>query len=176
MKIETKKYGQLLNTSRVLLIVSIILYSFTVLLFFFTIILQKSLVPFVIGYGINNQFIFPVVYVVRFVICFVVFLFFALMIINKKVKSNTSIVLEISALVSIILLNTVFNSVMNIFAIKSDPRGNLDYAVWNNGLTYLLSYAVYLLPFALMLFYVGTTIKMVICVLDPIRIADDIES
>jgi len=176
MKIEIKKYEKILNTSNGLLTFSIILYSITTLLFFLAIIFQKNLITFPLSYEVSSiQFIFPTIIVIRFLVCFGFFLFFAIAIKNKDVKNNHNISFEIFAFVTMILLNTVFNTIIYYVAYNAAHEISWDYYIWFSELNSILTYTTYLIPFALLAFYIGITIKMVISVLNPIEIDNSIE-
>lgn len=163
MKIEKRIYNKLIKTANILLIIGIIVHVLTVAVYFGSIIFQNIFIS-------KSEFIFPYIHAIEFVVCFCAFILFTIFILKKNVMSNKSIGLELTGLVTIVFLNTIFSRIMNIIELYTIHIHQPNYISEYIDLINYLYKTMFLLPYAILMFYIAVTIKMILTKLNPIEI------
>lgn len=163
MKIEKRIYNKLIKTANILLIIGIIVHVLTAAVYFGSIIFQNIFIS-------KSGFIFPYIHVIEFVVCFCTFILFAIFILKKNVMSNKSIGLELTGLIVIVFLNTIFSRIMSIIELYIIHTHEPSYISEYIDLINYLYKTMFLLSYTLLIFYIAVTIKIILTKLYPIEI------
>lgn len=162
MNFEKSKYDKMLKLANTLFLIVIIICSITAFLYILIIALQNVITNF------KAVFVVPVMPILTFLLSAGSIVFFSFLLIKKDVNNNKSIVLELTALIVTLFISTIFSTVLLTVFNKTLGNYEVNYIQKYSLLSQYLSYARAFMPYALTLFTIGTTVKMIISILDPV--------
>src|SRR5690554_291120 len=135
MKIKAKDIAQLQATVKILLIASLLLFALSTVVMIGFIVFQNILIPSVIGYFPEPQFIFPFFDFFQHLFFFGLLIFFGYLLMQKSKEQNGSIAFELLALILVFVLTSLVSPLLSNWFTMLNSNNEVEYIIWYSGLS-----------------------------------------